>query len=215
MRISTERDLLEGRWHQPESEGLGELRARAASLLAEADQLRHDDYDGRFKVMQRLLGGIGEGTFICPRAFFDYGSHTTFGRDCFANVGFTVLDSAEVTIGDRVMFGPNVQLITVGHPVDDVAMRRALWERAEPITVLDDAWIGAGAIILPDVTIGAGSVVGAGAVVTRDVPDRCLALGNPARVVRRHDPARWERSQLPTGAPLNPWGGNDSPQDGE
>ena len=87
-------------------------------------------------------------------------------------------------IGDRALIGPNCQLITVGHPVDDVQRRRDAWEQAAPIHIGEDAWLGAGVTVLPGVTIGARSVIGAGSVVTRSIPDDAVAVGNPARVIR-------------------------------
>ena len=140
----------------------------------------------RRRLLEELLGSVGEGTEIRPPLYVDYGSHLRVGARCFANFGLVALDVAPITIGDDVQIGPNVQLLTPTHPVEPEP-RRAGWEAAEPITIGDDVWLGGGVIVLPGVTIGENTVVGAGAVVTRDLPANVVAVGNPARVVRTLD----------------------------
>jgi maltose O-acetyltransferase len=140
----------------------------------------------RRRLLEELLGAVGEGTEIRPPFFVDYGSHLRIGARCFANFGLVALDVAPITIGDDVQIGPNVQLLTPTHPVEPEP-RRDKWEAAEPITIGDNVWLGGGAIVLPGVTIGENTVVGAGAVVTRDLPANAVAVGNPARVVRTLD----------------------------
>jgi maltose O-acetyltransferase len=137
----------------------------------------------RRMLLEQLLGEIGEHTEIRTPFYVDYGSRIRIGARCFANYGLVALDVAAITIGDDVQIGPNVQLLTPTHPLE-AEPRRQKWEAAEPITIGDNVWLGGGAIVCPGVTIGADTVVGAGAVVTRDLPARALALGNPARVVR-------------------------------
>jgi maltose O-acetyltransferase len=105
------------------------------------------------------------------------------GTRTFINFGLMALDVAPITIGDDVQIGPNVQLLTPTHPMDP-DLRRAKWEAAEPITLADNVWLGGGVIVLPGVTVGANTVVGAGAVVTRDLPGDVVAVGNPARIIR-------------------------------
>jgi maltose O-acetyltransferase len=141
------------------------------------------DAHGRRKLLEKLLGSIGEETEIRPPFYVDYGSRITIGARCFANFGLTALDVAPITIGDDVQIGPNVQLLTPTHPVD-ADPRREKWEAAHPITIGDNVWLGGGVIVLPGVTIGSDTVVGAGAVVTQDLPAGVLAVGKPARVVR-------------------------------
>ncbi len=106
------------------------------------------------------------------------------GERCFVNAGAVMLDCAAVTIGDDVQMGPNVQLLTATHPVD-AAERASGWELAHPITIGSGAWLGGGVIVGPGVTVGERTVVGAGAVVVRDLPADVVAVGNPARVIRR------------------------------
>jgi maltose O-acetyltransferase len=137
----------------------------------------------RRRILEELLGAIGPGSELRPPFRCDYGYQLHVGARTFVNVGLVALDVATITIGDDVQLGPNVQLLTPTHPLDAEA-RRAKWESASPITIGSNAWLGGGVLVLPGVTIGESTVVGAGAVVTRDLPAGVLAVGNPARVVR-------------------------------
>ena len=141
------------------------------------------DASARRALLDDLFGALGPDADIRPPFFCDYGTQIRAGERLFMNVGCVVLDGAAVTLGDRVLFGPTVQVYTASHPLD-AARRADGWELARPVTVGDDVWIGGGAILCPGVTIGAGSTVGAGSVVTRDVPPGVFAAGNPCRVVR-------------------------------
>jgi len=137
----------------------------------------------RRRLLGELLGGLGEDVDIRPPVFFDYGHQTTVGDRTFINAGVTILDVGRVTIGAEVQIGPGVQLLTPTHPLDP-ARRRAGWEAQKPIVIEDGVWLGGGVIVCPGVTIGENSVIGAGAVVTRDVPAGVVAVGNPCRVLR-------------------------------
>lgn len=134
-------------------------------------------------ILAELLGSCAPDVEIRPPLYVDYGSYITVGAGTFINFNFTALDVAPITIGSDVMIGPNVQLLTPTHPVDPT-LRKAKWEAAQPITIGDNVWLGGGVCVLPGVTIGANTVVGAGAVVTRDLPANVVAVGNPARIVR-------------------------------
>ena len=138
----------------------------------------------RARILAELLGAIGAGTDLRPPFYCDYGYNLRVGSGTFANFGLVALDVAPIVIGDDVQMGPNVQLLTPTHPLD-AGDRRAKWESGRPITVGDNAWLGGGAIVLAGVTIGEDAVIGAGAVVTRDIPPNVVAVGNPARVIRR------------------------------
>ncbi len=137
----------------------------------------------RRALLEQLLGAVGEGADIRPPLHVDYGTNIRIGARCFANFGLVALDVAAITIGDDVQMGPNVQLLTPTHPLDP-RLRRDKWEAAEPITIGDNVWLGGGVIVLPGVSIADHTVVGAGSVVTRDLPAGVVAVGNPARVVR-------------------------------
>lgn len=159
-------------------------QAGAQALMAAYNATAPDEADRRRALLEQLLGSVGQETELRPPLYVDYGSRITIGDRCFANFGLTALDVAPITIGDDVQIGPNVQLLTPTHPLEP-GPRRAKWESAEPITIGDNVWLGGGVIVLPGVTIGADTVVGAGAVVTHDLPAGVLAVGSPARVVRR------------------------------
>ncbi|MGE3962350.1 MAG: sugar O-acetyltransferase [Dehalococcoidia bacterium] len=157
-------------------------QARAHRLMHAFNSAPPTDPD-RLNVLRELLGALGEGSEVRAPFSCDYGSHTFIGARTFVNFGLVCLDVADVVIGDDVQIGPNVLLVTAEHPLEAEA-RRAKWESARPIAIGDNAWLGAGVIVLPGVSVGANTVVGAGSVVTRDVPAGVVAMGNPARVVR-------------------------------
>ena len=139
----------------------------------------------RAEMLHRRFGHVGdEEIYIEPPVRVDYGCNISIGKRFYAAFGLTILDSAIVTIGDRVMLGPNVMISTATHEVE-VASRRDNIEYAHQVTIEDDCWIGGGVIILPGVTIGNGCTIGAGSVVTRSIPAWSVALGSPAKVVRK------------------------------
>jgi maltose O-acetyltransferase len=134
--------------------------------------------------LRELLGSVGPGTVIRPPLRCDYGFQTHIGARTFANWGLIALDVAKITIGDDVQIGPNVQLLTATHPIEPEP-RRAKWEGSQPIAIGNNVWLGGGVIVCPGVSIGENTVVGAGAVVVRDLPANVVAVGNPARVIRK------------------------------
>jgi maltose O-acetyltransferase len=137
----------------------------------------------RQSLLQTLLGQIGQNSVIEPPFYCAYGHHIFIGDNVFLNVLCTILDCNEVRIGQHVMTGPNVQIYTAAHDLQ-AKTRIQGWEVAKSITIEDNVWIGGGAILLPGVRIGRNAVVGAGAVVSRDVPANTIVAGNPARVIR-------------------------------
>lgn len=156
---------------------------RAASLSDQYNRLSPQDPDAAAPLLAELLGGIGEQSVIRAPLFVDYGKYLTVGARTFINFNLTALDVAAITIGDDVQIGPNVQLLTPTHPLEAEARRDKL-EAAQPITIGNNVWLGGGVIVLPGVNIGENTVVGAGSVVTRDLPANVVAVGNPARVIR-------------------------------
>ncbi len=156
---------------------------RAARLMERFNSSSIDDVQERRRLLGQLLGHLGDDTEIRPPLYCDYGYQIRVGARTFVNVGLVALDVAVITIGEDCQIGPNVQLLTPTHPVDPEP-RRAKWEAAKPITVGDNVWLGGGVIVLPGVSIGANTVVGAGAVVTSDLPPDVVAAGTPARIVR-------------------------------
>ncbi len=159
------------------------LRDAAKAKLFEFNQTAAHLRAPRIEILRTLLGRLGskpvfDGPFLC-----DYGFNIEIGDDFYANVNLVILDAAKVRIGHHVFIAPNVGLYTSGHPLDAERRNKGL-EFAKPITIGDDVWIGAGVHVMPGVSIGSQSVIGAGAIVTRDVPSGVVAAGNPARVLR-------------------------------
>src|SRR6187551_1216288 len=179
--------MLAGELYLADDPELGRELDRAAALSHRLNTMDPTDGVARRTLLTELLGAFGTDSEIRPPFRCDYGYQTTIGARTFVNYGLVCLDVATVTIGDDVQIGPNVQLLTPTHPIA-AGPRRAKWEAALPITIGDNVWLGGGAIVLPGVTIGADSVVGAGAVVTRDLPANVVAVGNPARVTRTVEP---------------------------
>ena len=140
--------------------------------------------EARALAIRELLGGVGENCVVEQQLFCTYGYNTTVGDNFFLNVNCKLMDSGKITIGNNVFIAPNVCLITEEHAMD-VEQRLAGLEYTHPVTIGNNVWICAGAIVLPGVTIGANSVIGAGSVVTKDIPPDSLAVGNPCRVIRK------------------------------
>ncbi|KUL91245.1 hypothetical protein ZTR_01760 [Talaromyces verruculosus] len=136
----------------------------------------------RERLLRTVIGSVGQGPVIEPPFNFQYGCNITLGDSFYANVNLRIMDSGLVTIGNKVLIGPNVTIVTELHE-KEIMSRRSGKVFAKPVTIEDDCWIGVGTTILPGVTIGRGSVIGAGSIVTRDIPPASVAWGNPARVV--------------------------------
>ena len=175
--------MIAGELYIADDPVLAEEQARASRLIDRFNRTGADDGAERHRLLLELLGRLGQGSEIKPPLRCDYGYRIRVGERTFVNYGLVALDVAPITIGDDVQIGPNVQLLTPTHPIEPDP-RRAKWEAAEPIAIGDNAWLGGGVIVLPGVMIGANTVVGAGSIVTRDLPSNVVAAGNPARVVR-------------------------------
>jgi len=156
---------------------------RAAELMKAFNDSSPSDEAEQRRLLVELLGSLGDDTVIRPPFYCDYGSHTHVGARTFVNFGLVALDVAPIHIGDDVQIAPYVQLLTATHPLEPEP-RRAKWESGAPITIEHNVWLGGGVVVCPGVTIGADTVVGAGAVVTKDLPAGVMAAGVPARVVR-------------------------------
>lgn len=157
---------------------------RAMRLMESYNHSPTADATLRRRILGELLGYFGADSEIRPPLYCDYGYNLRVGERTFVNFGLVALDVAPITIGGDVQIGPGVQLLTPTHPVE-AEPRRAKWEAARPITIGDNVWLGGGVIVLPGVGIGPNTVVGAGAVVTKDLPPDVVAVGNPARIVRQ------------------------------
>ena len=156
-------------------------------VIYEYNSLRPSEHEKRLEILKSLLGHIGDDAIIINQPFYcDYGKQIRVGKRFFANFSFTVLDEANVSIGDDCFFGPNVSIYTACHSTDPVE-RNSRKEWALPVTVGNNVWIGGAVTILPGVTIGDNVTIGAGSVVVRDIPSNCVAVGNPCKVVRKLD----------------------------
>ena len=193
--MPSERDrMLAGEFYNPRDPELLAQAHRARALLAEYGAIPSTDGAARRALLERLLGGVGDGVWIEPPFFCDYGAQIVIGANTFINTNCVMLDSAAIRLGANVLLGPGVQLLTATHPVRaadrlppdwDPASGQARYRtRAAPIVIGDNVWVGAGALVMPGVTIGADTTIGAGSLVTRDVPRGVLAFGQPCRAVR-------------------------------
>jgi maltose O-acetyltransferase len=175
--------MLSGEPYIADDPELQRLSVRAARLLERFNRTSFEETADARSILLELLGSIGDGVTIRPPFYCDYGTQIRIGARSFVNFNLIALDVASITIGEDVQIGPSVQLLTPTHPTDP-ELRRAKVEAGQPIVLGDNVWLGGGAIVCPGVTIGENSVVGAGAVVVRDLPANVVAVGNPARVVR-------------------------------
>ncbi|MBE5999560.1 MAG: sugar O-acetyltransferase [Sarcina sp.] len=159
-----------------------EEQKKCRRILQKLNFMDRSDFAGIAEVVRSLLGR-SEGAFINPPFYCDYGTHIEVGKNFFANYNCTIIDVAKVTIGDYCQMAPNVAIYTAGHPVYP-STRDSLYEYGKAVTIGDHVWIGGNTVICPGVTIGNNVVIGAGSVVTRDIPDWTIAVGNPCRVQR-------------------------------
>jgi maltose O-acetyltransferase len=181
--MPTERDkMLAGELYDALDAELVAARERARDLCAGLNATRESRQAERRALTVKLFGSGGDSVWLQPPFHCDYGANIHLGTRVFFNFNCVVLDVCEVHIGDFTLFGPAVQILTPLHPLD--AAQRRHKEYGRPIHIGSDVWVGGGALILPGVRIGSRSVIGAGSVVTRDVPDDVLAAGNPCRVIR-------------------------------
>ena len=180
----TERELmLAGEMYLSADPALRAMRRRARRLLRQLNQAAEDEDARRAELVRELLGAIGDQGWIEPPFYCDYGCNIYVGARLYANFNCVILDCAEVRLGDDVMLAPGVQIYTAYHPIDAQA-RISGRELARPVTIGSRVWLGGGVIVLPGVTIGDETVVGAGSVVTRSLPAGVVAAGNPCRVLR-------------------------------
>lgn len=181
--MPSERDrMLAGELYNPFDPELCEARDRARDLCQALNATREAHQEERRRIVRELFGAGGDTVWMQPPFYCDYGANILLGERVFFNFNCVVLDVCEVRIGDFTLFGPSVQIYTATHPLNAELRRKQ--EFAKPIEIGSDVWVGGGAILCPGVRIGSKSVIGAGSVVTRDVPAGVFAAGNPCRVIR-------------------------------
>ena len=169
-----------------------EQQKRARKLTQELNTVDRSDFEKIEKIVKELLGK-SEGAFINPPFYCDYGFNIEVGKNFYANYNCTILDVGKVTIGDNCMFAPNVAIYTAGHPIHPDS-RNSMYEYGIQVSIGDNCWLGGNTIVCPGVKIGNNVVIGAGSVVTKDIPDWSIAAGNPCRVIRYFDTdrERWQ-----------------------
>ena len=178
-------DMVSGREYDATHPYLLERLNATKDRIWEYNKMRPSMLKERNELLRSLLGKSDGDTFINQPFYCDYGSNIRVGRRFFANFNFTVLDEAPVTVGDDCFIGPNVSIYTACHSTGPIE-RNSRREWAKPVTIGDNVWIGGSVTILPGVTIGSNVTIGAGSVVVKDIPDGCVAVGNPCRVVKRN-----------------------------
>ena len=181
--MPTEKEkMLAGELYDAMDPDLVAARQRARDLCQALNATHESEKEARLTILRELFASGGDTVWMQPPFYCDYGSNIELGTRVFFNFNCVVLDVCRVRIGDYTLFGPAVQIYTATHPMN--AELRRTRELAKPVEIGSDVWVGGGAIILPGVRIGNGAVIGAGSVVTRDIPERVFAAGNPCRVIR-------------------------------
>ena len=176
--------MQEGRLYLPEDEDIMKEQLICLEKLYDYNMTRPCEQEKREALLKEMFAEIGEGCYIEPPFHSNWaGRHIHFGDNVYANFNLTMVDDTDIYVGDRVMFGPNVTIATAGHPIDPELRYQAMQYNI-PVHIGKNVWIGANAVVLPGVTIGDNSVIGAGSVVTKDIPANVVAVGNPCRVLR-------------------------------
>lgn len=176
--------MQEGRLYLPEDEEIMHQQMLCLEKLYDYNMTRPSEGEKREALLKEMFAEIGEGCYIEPPLHANWaGAHVHFGKNVYANFNLTLVDDTDIYVGDKVMFGPNVTVATAGHPIDPELRYQAMQYNI-PVHIGENVWIGANCVVLPGVTIGDNSVIGAGSVVTKDIPANVVAVGNPCRVLR-------------------------------
>lgn len=176
--------LHTGELYLPDDDSIMEEQLKHLDMLYDFNKTRPTELDKREKMLKEMFAQIGENCYIEPPFHANWGGyHCHFGNSVYCNFGCTFVDDTHIYVGDYTMFGPNVTIATAGHPILP-ELREKAYQYNAPVHIGKNCWIGAGAIIVPGVTIGDNTVIGAGSVVTKDIPANVVAVGNPCRVLR-------------------------------
>jgi maltose O-acetyltransferase len=189
--MKTEKEkMLAGELYDALDKQLSDDRVRTRLLIKELNDSREDEPEKRSAILKQLIPKAGDGLWLQPPFYCDYGYNMVVGEKVFFNFNCVVLDVTYVTIGSRTLFGPNVQIYTATHPIDFMERASGL-EYAKPIQIGEDVWVGGSAVICPGVTIGDRTIIGAGSVVTKNIPSDVFAAGNPCRIIRQLEKKQW------------------------
>lgn len=183
MGSNVKERMKSGKLYFCTDEELAREQLKCLDRLYDFNQTRPSEMEKRSALLKEILAEVGENCYVEPPLHANWGIHTHFGRNVYANFNLTLVDDTDIFVGDSVLFGPNVVVATAGHPIDP-ELRRKVAQFNVPVRIGSNVWIGAGAILLPGVTVGENSVIGAGSVVTHDIPPNVVAVGNPCRVLR-------------------------------
>ena len=176
--------LHSGELYLPTGDDIMEEQFKCLERLYDFNQTRPSEFGKRQKMLKEMFAEIGENCYIEPPFRSNWGGkHCHFGKNVYANFNLTLVDDTHIYVGDCTMFGPNVTVATAGHPILP-ELREQGYQYNFPVRIGKNCWIGAGALIMPGVTIGDNTVIGAGSVVTKDIPANVVAVGNPCRVMR-------------------------------
>lgn len=194
-----------GQLYLPGDESLQREQLRCLDRLYEFNQIRPSDLERKTALLKEMFAELGEDCYIETPFHANWGGrHVHFGSSIYANFNLTLVDDTHIYVGDNTMFGPNVVVATAGHPLLP-ELREQGFQYNAPVHIGRNCWIGAGAILLPGVTVGDNAVIGAGSIVTKDVPASVLAVGNPCRVLREigeHDRAYYFKDRRIDGSAL-------------
>lgn len=180
---SEKEKMLSGELYNAGDKQLADERAKTRLLLKELNDSREDQSGQRESILKQLLPNAGIGLWLQPPFYCDYGTNIVLGENVFFNFNCVLLDVSKITVGSRTLFGPNVQIYTATHPINYLE-RSAGLEYGKAILIGEDVWVGGSAIICPGVKIGNRSIIGAGSVVTKDIPGDVMAAGNPCRIIK-------------------------------
>ena len=176
--------MYEGRLYMPGDEEIMSRQLLCLEKLYDFNATRPSELQKREELLKEMFAEIGKECYIEPPLHANWaGAHVHFGNNVYANFNLTLVDDTDIYVGDKVMFGPNVTVATAGHPIDPELRYQAMQYNI-PVHIGENVWIGANAVVLPGITIGDNSVIGAGSVVTKDIPPNVIAVGNPCRVLR-------------------------------
>jgi galactoside O-acetyltransferase len=185
--MQNHKELHSGKMYLPTDEELMREQAAYQETLYDYNLTRPGEVDRRQLLLREMFAEIGEDCYIEPPLHANWGGHHVhFGKKIYANYNLTLVDDTHIYVGDYTMFGPNVTIATAAHPLD-AAKRREGYQYNLPVRIGRNCWLGAGVVVLPGVTIGDHVVVGAGSIVTKDLPSNVVAVGNPCRVIRHLD----------------------------
>lgn len=182
--MSMKEKMHTGDLYLPNDPQIVEEQTKKLEMLYDFNQTRPGEMEKREAMLKEMLAEIGENCYVEPPFHANFGgAHLHFGKGVYANFNFTVVDDTHIYVGDYTMFGPNVVLATAGHPILP-ELRQQAYQYNMPVHIGKNCWLGAGVVVLPGVTIGDNTVIGAGSVVTKDIPSNVVAVGNPCRVLR-------------------------------